>query len=128
VRGQQTISLVIDYESQAARMLLAIASRRDGIDTGRCGLAFEDLGVATRLHQCLHKILVSHQPNDLQFAALVVLFEMEPKPIPMAALAEHTAVSLPAATDALDKLEALRVASRTPDSVTSVSRTYFLAA
>ena len=103
---------MIDHESQSARTLLAIASRRSGIDAERCCLAFEHLGAADRLHRCLHSTLVRHQLSSLQFAALVVLFDMEPEPIPMAVLAEHTAVSRSAVTDAVDKLEALRLASR----------------
>lgn len=103
---------MIDYESQSARTLLAIAGRRSGIDAERCSVAFEHLGAADRLRRCLESTLVRHRLSGLQFAALVVLFDIEPEPIPMAVLAEHTAVSRSAVTEAVDKLEALRLVSR----------------
>ena len=104
---------MIDYESHYARTLLAIAGRRDGIDAVRCGLVFAQLGKAARVRGRLHDILGRHHLSGLQFAALVVLFETEPEPMQMAVLAEHTAVSRSAMTDALDKLETLGFASRT---------------
>lgn len=116
LREQRTISQMIDYESPSARTLLAIARRRHGIDDERCRLAFEQLGAADRLRRCLHSTLVGHQLSDLQFAALVVLFDLEPRPISMAMLAEHIGVSRSAVTDAVDKLEALQLASRSHDS------------
>jgi len=106
---------MIDYESQSARTLLAIAQRWEGIDAERCGLVFAQLRAAARLRGSLHDALTHHQLSDLQFAALVVLFAIDPESIPMAVLAEQTAVSRSAMTDALDSLESLQIASRTRD-------------
>lgn len=107
---------MIDYESPSAHTLLGLASRREGIDAERCRLAFEQLGAADRLRRRLHRTLVDHQLSDLQFAALVVLFDLEPKPVPMAVLAELIGVSRSAVTEAVDKLEARQLASRGHDS------------
>lgn len=107
---------MINYESQFARTLLAIGGRRHGIDIERCRLAFEQLGAADRLRHGLDDTLVRHRLSGLQFAVLVVLFGMEPKPIPMAVLARHTSVSRSAVTDAVDKLETLQLAHRGHDS------------
>ena len=106
---------MIDFESQSARTLLALAGRRNGIDTARCGLAFAHLGTAERLRCSLRSALARHQLSDLQFAILVLLFEVEPEPIPMAVLASHAGVSRSAVTDALDSLEARGLASRARD-------------
>ena len=69
--------------------------------------------MAARMRGRLRDALVKHQLSELQFATLVVLSETEPTP--MAVLAEHTAVSRAAMTDALDELEALQFAIRTRD-------------
>lgn len=106
---------MIDHESQSARMLLAIAERREKIDVERCCLAFAHLAKTARLRARLSDTLARHRLSDLQFAALVVLIEIQPEPISMALLAEHTSVSRSAMTEALDKLEALHFASRTRD-------------
>lgn len=106
---------MIDHESQSARILLAIADRREEIDAERCHRAFAHLAMIARLRARLNDTLARHRLSDLQFAALVVLFEIEPEPIPMAVLAEHTSVSRSAMTEALDKLEAHHLASRTRD-------------
>jgi len=65
---------MIDYESQAARTLLAIAGRQNGIDAARCGLVFAQLGTAARLRNRLREALARHQLSELQFATLVLLF------------------------------------------------------
>jgi len=109
---QPTAKAMIDYDSPAARTLLAIAGRRIGIDVALCRLAFVHLGAASRLRRGLQSTLTRHRLSELQFAILVVLFENEAKPIAMAVLARHAAVSRSAVTDALDSLEALRFASR----------------
>ena len=106
---------MIDFESQSARTLLALAGGRNGIDAARCSLVFAHLGTAERLRRCLRSALARHGLSDLQFAVLVVLFEIEPESAPMAVLANRAGVSRSAATDALDTLEALRLASRTRD-------------
>lgn len=106
---------MIDYDSPSARTLLAIAGRRADIDVARCRLAFAHLGAAARLRRILLARLTHHRLSELQFAILVVLFENEAKPIAMAVLAKHAAVSRSAVTDALDSLEAVRFASRARD-------------
>ena len=106
---------MIDFESQSARALLSLAGRRNGIDAARCSLAFAHLGTAERLRCSLRSALARHQLSDLQFAILVLLFEVEPEPIPMAVLANHAGVSRSAVTDALDGLEALGRAGRARD-------------
>lgn len=106
---------MIDYESQSARTLLAIADRRGGAGAARCRLVFDHLAAAARLRRSLQRALTRHQLSELQFATLVVLSEAEPEPVPMAVLAEHAAVSRPAMTESLDKLEAQHWASRSRD-------------
>lgn len=106
---------MVDFKSQSACTLLALAGRRNGIDCARCDLAFARLGSADRLRSDLRSALARHRLSDLQFAVLVVLFEREPEPVPMAVQAERAGVSRSAATDALDTLDALRLASRTRD-------------
>lgn len=46
---------------------------------------------------------------------LVILFSTEPEPLSASVLAEHAGVSRSAITDALDKLEATRLLTRTRD-------------
>lgn len=106
---------MIDFESQSARRLLALAQGRNGIDAARCSLAFAHLGLAKRVRCCLRSALARHQLSDLQFAILVLLFEAEPEPIPMAILADQAGVSRSAVTDAVDSLEASGLASRGRD-------------
>lgn len=106
---------MIDFESQSARRLLALAGGRNGIDAARCSLTFAHLGIAERLRCCLRSALARHHLSDLQFAILVLLFEVEPEPIPMTVLAHQAGVSRSAVTDAVDSLEASGLASRTRD-------------
>lgn len=63
----------------------------------------------------IRRALARHQLSDLQFAILVLLFEVGPEPIPMAILADHAGVSRTAVTDALDALEASGFATRARD-------------
>jgi DNA-binding MarR family transcriptional regulator len=106
---------VIDYESPSAHTFLALARRRSEADAARCGLVFAQLGAAARLRNRLREALTPHDLRDLDFATLVVLFAGEPEAIPMAVLAEQTAVSRSAMTDTLDTLERLQLATRTRD-------------
>jgi len=106
---------VIDHESPAAHTFLALARRRCETDAARCGLAFAQLGAAARLRGRLREALARHNLSDLEFATLVVLFAGEPEAIPMAVLAEQTAVSRSAMTDTLDAFEQHQLASRTRD-------------
>lgn len=106
---------MIDFESQSARTLLALAGGRSGIDPTRCELAFAYLGAAARMHCGVRRALARHRLSDLQFAILVLLFAVEPEPIPMAILADHAGVSRSAVTDALEGLEASGFATRARD-------------
>lgn len=106
---------MIDFESQSAHTLIALAGRQGGSESALCQLAFARLGAAERLRGNLHSALARHQLSDLQFAMLVLLFEAEPKPIPMAVLANHAGVSRAAVTNALDSLEISGLAIRTRD-------------
>jgi DNA-binding MarR family transcriptional regulator len=106
---------MIDYQSQSALNLLAIAARHGEDDAARCRLAFDHLAVATRMRRGLQHALTRHRLSELQFATLVVLSEAGPEPIPMAVLAGHCGVSRSAMTESLDKLEAQHLAERTRD-------------
>ncbi len=106
---------MIDFESQSARTLLALAGGRNGVDAARCSLAFAHLGAAERLRRCLRSALARHRLSDLQFAILVLLFAAEPESVPMAVLARHAGVSRSAVTDAFDGLDASGFASRARD-------------
>jgi DNA-binding MarR family transcriptional regulator len=106
---------MIDFESQSARTLLALAGGRNGIDAARCSLAFAYLGDAERLRGCLRSALARHRLSDLQFAILVLLFAAEPDSVPMAVLAHRAGVSRSAVTDAFDGLDASGLASRARD-------------
>jgi DNA-binding MarR family transcriptional regulator len=103
---------MIDFESQSARTLLALAGGRSGIDPARCEIAFSHLGAAARMRGAVRSALARHRLSELQFAILVLLFEVEPEPIPMAILADHAGVSRTAVTDALDGLEAAGCTTR----------------
>lgn len=103
------------HESMAIRTLVDIARRRDGLDADRCSLVFTHLDTAALLQSNLHQVLVRHHLSDGQFAALVVLFALEPEPISAAVLAEHTAVSRASISETLEKLEALGFATRARD-------------
>lgn len=106
---------MIDYESPAAHTFLALARRRCATGAARCGLVFAQLGAAARLRGRLREALARHELSDLEFATLVVLFAGEQEAIPMAILAEQTAVSRSAMTDTLDALERHQLATRTRD-------------
>lgn len=107
---------MIDYASQAARTLLAIADRREEIDASSCRAVFSRLAQEARVRRLLEQALGRHHLSSLQFAILVVLFEAAPEPIPMAILAQQAEVSRPAVTDALRQLEKLNLTTRTRDS------------
>lgn len=106
---------MIDFESQSARTLLALAGGRNGSDAARCSLAFAHLGSAERLRGCLRGALGRHRLSDLQFAILVLLFAAEPESVPMAVLADQAGVSRSAVTDAVDSLEVSGLAIRARD-------------
>ncbi|PTY08736.1 hypothetical protein DB347_03960 [Opitutaceae bacterium EW11] len=105
-----------DFESQSVRTLIALATRRTGIEPASCALAFASLGAAERLRLRLRRALASHRVSDLQFSILVSLFDAQPASIPMAVLARHAAVSRSAVTDAFDDLVGAGLAERFRDS------------
>ena len=111
----RTFWRMIDFESQSARILLALARGRNRIDVARCSLAFAYLGTAERLRSGLRRALARHKLSDLQFAILVLLFAAEPASVPMAVLAHRAGVSRSAVTDAFDGLDASGLASRARD-------------
>ncbi|MBI2510981.1 MAG: hypothetical protein HYV96_03325 [Opitutae bacterium] len=106
---------MIDFESQSVRTLLALASAQRGIDSACCALAFDHLSTAERLRCCLRNALARHRLSDLQFAILVLLFAVEPEPVPMAVLARRSGASRSAVTDAFDGLVASNLAGRDRD-------------
>ena len=102
-------------ESLAGRTLVAVARQRKGLDAMRCQLVFEHLDTALALQLTLHRALAAYRLSDLQFGVLVALFALHPEPAAPADLANYTAVSRAAITDALVRLESLQLISRTRD-------------
>jgi DNA-binding MarR family transcriptional regulator len=111
-------------DSLACRTLLSVARQRKQLDAGRCQIVFEHLDTALAIHAALHRTLAKHRLSDLQFAVLVALFALDPEPVTPADLANYTAVSRAAITDALVRLESLELVSRTRS--TSDRRVYYL--
>lgn len=103
-------------ESLAGRTLVAVARRRKGLDASRCEVVLEHLDTALALQLALHRVLAERGLSDLQFGVLVALFALDPEPAAPADLAEHTAVSRAAITDALVRLEAQRLITRVRDA------------
>ena len=103
-------------DSLACRTLVSVARQRRGLDAGRCQLVFEHLDTAHFVQAALQRTLAEFHLSELQFAVLVVLFALDPEPIMPADLADYTAVSRAAITDALVRLEALQFVSRTRDT------------
>ena len=100
----------------AGRTLLTVARQRKGLDATRCQVVFEHLDTALVVRAALHRTLAEYGVTELQFDVLVALFALEPEPVMPADLAEYTAVSRAAITDALVRLEALQLTSRTRDN------------
>lgn len=103
-------------ESLACRTLVSVARQRKGLDAARCRVVFEHLDTALAVQTALHRTLAVHRLGDLQFAVLVALFALDPEPVTPAHLADYTAVSRATITDALVRLEALALISRTRDA------------
>lgn len=99
----------------AGRTLVAVARRRKGLDACRCELVLEHLDTALALQFTLHRVLADAGLNDLQFGVLVALFAIDPEPAAPADLADYTAVSRAAITDALVRLEAQQLITRERD-------------
>lgn len=104
-------------ECLAGQTLLAVARQRQGLDSARCQVVLEHLNVAQALQLALHRVLASHRLTDLQFAVMVALFALDPEPVAPTDLADYAAVSRPAVTDALVRLEGLRLVTRTRDPI-----------
>ncbi len=102
-------------ECLACRTLLSAARQRKGLDPARCKLVFEHLDTALTVQTALHRTLAEYHLSELQFAVLVVLFALDPDPVSPADLADYTAVSRAAITDALVRLESLALVSRARD-------------
>ena len=102
-------------ESLACRTLASVARQRKGLDAARCHLVFEHLDTALSVQAALHRTLAPYHLSDLQFGVLVVLFTLDPEPVMPADLADYTAVSRAAITDAVVRLESLQLISRTRD-------------
>jgi DNA-binding MarR family transcriptional regulator len=106
---------MIDFESQSTRTLLAFADQRCAHGAARCAFVFAHLGAADRIRDGLRSALARHRLSELEFAILVLLFEAEPEPVPMALLARHAGVSRPAVTEAVAGLVESELASRARD-------------
>jgi DNA-binding MarR family transcriptional regulator len=102
-------------DSLAGRTLVAVARQRKGLDAARCQVVFEHLDTALALQMTLHRALADYRLSDLQFGVLVALFALHPEPAAPADLADYTAVSRAAITDALVRLESLQLISRARD-------------
>ncbi|WP_414662205.1 MarR family winged helix-turn-helix transcriptional regulator [Horticoccus sp. 23ND18S-11] len=102
-------------ECLAGRTLLAVARRRKGLDATRCQVVFAHLDAAHALQHTLQQSLAAHGLTELQFAVLVALFALDPEPVAPADLADYTAVSRAAITDAVVRLESLQLLSRARD-------------
>lgn len=103
-------------ECLAARTLLSVARQRKGLDPASCQVVFELMDAATSVHTALHRTLAEHRLSELTFGVLVALFALDPEPVMPADLADYTAVSRAAITDALVRLESLGLVSRTRDA------------
>lgn len=106
---------MIDFESQSARILLALAGGRSGMDAARCARAFSHLGTAARIQREIRRALARHRLSDLQFAILVLLLQAGLESVPVSKLASHAGVSRSSTTVALDNLEGVGFASRLRD-------------
>ena len=99
-------------ECLAARTLLAVARQRKGLDAARCHLVFEHLDTSHALQLALHRVLADRRLSVLQFGVLVAMFARDPEPVAPADLADYTAVSRAAITEALVKLEFQKLITR----------------
>jgi MarR family 2-MHQ and catechol resistance regulon transcriptional repressor len=99
----------------ACRTLVSVARQRQGLDGARCQLVFEHLDAALSVQTALHRTLAEYRLGELAFAVLVALFALDPESATPADLADYTAVSRTAITDALLRLEALQLVERARD-------------
>jgi DNA-binding MarR family transcriptional regulator len=103
-------------ECLAGRTLLAVARQRRELDFPRCQLVLEHLDAAAALQTALRRALGEFGLSELQFGVLIVLFALDPASLAPADLADYTAVSRAAITDALDRLERRQWIVRTRDA------------
>jgi DNA-binding MarR family transcriptional regulator len=115
LRSPEPASRARRVECLAGRTLVSVARQRKGLDAGRCQLVFEHLDTAQVLQHTLHRALAEYKLSELQFAVLVALFAIDPAPATPADLADYTAVSRAAITDALVRVEELALILRTRD-------------
>ncbi len=115
LRSTEPASRIRRADCLAGRTLVSVARQRKGLDAGRCQLVFEHLDTAQVLQQTLHRALAEYRLSELQFAVLVALFAIDPAPATPADLADYTAVSRAAITDALVRLEELAMILRARD-------------
>ena len=102
-------------ECLACRTLVAVARQRKGLDAARCNLVFEHLNTSYALQSALRRVLADYHLSDLQFGVLVALFTLDPEPLAPADLADYNAVSRAAITEALVRLEFLKLVARNRD-------------
>lgn len=102
--------------SLAAQTIMQFARQRPGFDPEFCRTVFEHLETASALSSALHHALGEFKLTDLQFGVVVVLYALEPEPLSSADLAEYTAVSRSAVTEALDDLEERELVKRNRDA------------
>lgn len=115
LRSTKPASRIRRGDCLAGRTLVSVARQRKGLDAGRCQLVFEHLDTAQVLQHTLQRALAEYRLSELQFAVLVALFAIDPAPTTPAELADYTAVSRAAITDALVRLEERATISRARD-------------
>lgn len=102
-------------ECLAGQTLLAVARQRKEFDALRCETVLEHLDTAFVIRAALQQALAPHGLTELQFGVLVALFARDPEPVAPADLADYTAVSRAAITDALVHLETCQLITRARD-------------
>lgn len=112
VRPKLPSGSMIDFESQSALTLLALAEERPEIDTTSCARVFSYLRRADRVRNDLRDALTAYRLSNLQFAILLLLYSVDPESVPMAVIARKAGVSRSATTSAFDSLVGSGLASR----------------
>lgn len=100
-------------DSLVCRTLVGMARQRRGFDAERTR-AVLDLACAGGAVK--HEVRAALAPlalTELQFAVLIALLGLDPVPGSPAAIADHTGVTRPSITDALDQLEKRGLLART---------------
>jgi DNA-binding MarR family transcriptional regulator len=107
---------VIPRDTLAARVFLAAARQRNGLDEPRCRLVFEFLSTAASINAALRSDLATIKLTELKLGVLVVLFAVDPATATPADLAAHTGATRSAMTDVLDQLQDQAFVTRERDS------------